>query len=438
MGKSLASQSSKQNLQFDPVLKAVCEMSASTTITAGSDLVRRLTDTSSVDAGPVALSRLEVLLTDYLVCLASTHGSVGRKTSRLGLDGVVGLGAWLALQSSSEDRDDIDWSVGTHPGSVIWSSVFAMAKSGKEVRENFLSAALGGYRTSASVANFLGRSHREKWHVTATAGAFASTSAAALGLGLSAEEHQRALHLVGMNMGGSARAPRERSGAAGFNRAAATSLGLTAAMAAQEGAKAVENLWNGPQGVLELFSGQGNEGKTNLIQNGVSTSSLRLFPTNGYIQAAVLAVAELASRNSKRLQSMEVKVAASIVPMIDGSRGGSWWDARSALAAAWVSQDPSSLIPAPELEERITVVPSQVAVGGAQVIVKTTEGRDEVDVLSPPGANFDLPEEKAWREVKWRKMAGGDLNLVKEMSQALIENGDNPRAWDELIAMVKV
>lgn len=234
-------------------------------IAAGDQLIRELTDPSTLVQTSRALSRLEVLLTDYLSCLVSARRCAPRKVSLLANDGVIGLGAWLALRSSSEDRDDIDWSVGTHPGSVIWSTIFAIAVLRREARENFLDAALSGYRSSASIANFLGSDHRAMWHVTATAGTFGATSVAALALGLSADEHQRALHLAGANIGGSGQAPREREGAAAFNRAAATSLGITASMAAHDGARAIDDLWSGSRGVLELFSGVGLGIKKSII-----------------------------------------------------------------------------------------------------------------------------------------------------------------------------
>jgi hypothetical protein len=427
----------KRNLRSDQVLMVAYDMSESRKGAAGRELIHQLTDSSTLGATPLALSRLEVLLTDYLACLVSASRSAPKAHSLLADDGVVGLGAWLALRSSSEDRDDFDWSAGTHPGSVIWSSIFAIAMHRPEIRKNFLSAALSGYRTSASTAHFLGTDHRALWHVTATAGTFGAASAASLGLGLTADAHQRALHLAGANMGGSSQAPREREGAAGFNRAAATSLGLTAAMAAHDGARAIDNLWNGSRGVLELFSGAGNESNQDLIRDGISTAGLRLFPTNGFVQSAVLATAQLAARNSDQLQSLEVRIATNAASWVDGSRGGRWWDLRSAVASAWVSKDPSILVPAEEIEKQVTVTPMQIPMGGAIVVVKTAHGRDQIDISSPPGLNFDFPGERAWRELKWSKMAGKSFHQIKDISQALIHNGKSPKIWDEIKAMVK-
>jgi hypothetical protein len=100
------------------------DMSESRKGAAGRELIHQLTDSSTLGATPLALSRLEVLLTDYLACLVSASRSAPKAHSLLADDGVVGLGAWLALRSSSEDRDDFDWSAGTHPGSALQLLIF--------------------------------------------------------------------------------------------------------------------------------------------------------------------------------------------------------------------------------------------------------------------------------------------------------------------------
>jgi hypothetical protein len=58
-------------------------------------------------------SRLEVLLTDYLVTARA-----GRKLAK-----TSHVGANLAMNSSADDGDDIDWSAVTHPGSIISSAL---------------------------------------------------------------------------------------------------------------------------------------------------------------------------------------------------------------------------------------------------------------------------------------------------------------------------
>jgi hypothetical protein len=387
---------------------------------SGDQLLERL---SQVVPIPAKLDRLELLLNDYLACLVDGNTP---NTHSLADDGVIGFGAYLALQSSSKDRDDVDWSLGSHLGSVIWSTIFALALKNPELRENAVSAALSGYRTGASVTTFFGVFHRSKWHVTATAGSVAAASAASVMLGLSPSVHQNALRLAISNTGGSGKAPREREGAAGFNRAAATTLGIVAALS---DARSIDELWDGPGGLLELYSITGGEV---IVVDGLSTSGIRPFPTNGFSQSAVLATARLSARSKGQLHSIEVHIAKGVAPLLDGSRGGTWWDIRFAVACAWKSSDPTVLIAAPDIEKLVKVVPTDVPIGGAIVIVNTSMGDDKIIQLSPPGITLELPEERAWAEAKWAAMAGTKVTEIAAMSREFIVGSTNQPMWQFL------
>ena len=78
--------------------------------------------------------RLEVLLTDYLVAVRA-----GRHLVQ-----TLHVGANLAMNSSADDADDIDWSVVTHPGSIIWSALlhqlFAFPESATRLKSGALAA----------------------------------------------------------------------------------------------------------------------------------------------------------------------------------------------------------------------------------------------------------------------------------------------------------
>ena len=103
----------------------------------GNILIRELSDLSTLDRTNESLKRLEILLIDYLVCTVNASNNLRAESSILSDDGVIGKGAWFALQSSEGDRDDIDWTVGTHPGSVVWSTVFSICLLHENPRENF-------------------------------------------------------------------------------------------------------------------------------------------------------------------------------------------------------------------------------------------------------------------------------------------------------------
>ena len=403
----------------------------------GNLLLQNLSELSTLIRSNESNGRLEILLTDFLVCLVSASQNRSNVKSPLYNDGILGRGAWMALQSNCEDRDDLDWSVGTHPGSVIWSTIISICLLHEKARQNFLPSALSGYRTSASMGNFLGVDHRSKWHVTGTAGAFAAASAASVSLGYSKEVHLRALQLAGANIGGSALAPREREGASAFNRSAATTLGITAAMSAKSGAIAVENLWDGPFGIMSTFSVSEFPLVATGIVDGVSTTSLRLFPVTGFAQSAVLATALLAKRNFDHLEELDIDLATGATSLLDGSRGGFWWDVRAAVSAAWASKDPTNLYPNDEFLDRINLNVAELPFGAARISIRTSSGNDSETIYSPPGNDFNNPQEAMWREIKWQEMAGERFSEIEEVSRSLIGGVNTLELWERVRGLVE-
>ncbi|MBC7464074.1 MAG: MmgE/PrpD family protein [Actinobacteria bacterium] len=400
-----------------------------------SHILEELTDLSTLVSTPESLIRLNVLLTDYLACLVGSVNSGHEMKNVLVDEGLIGKCSWLALAVNGNDQDDIDWTVGAHPGSIVWSIAVGLSMKDEIKRENFILAALAGYRTFATVAGVLGASHRSKWHITATAGAFASATTSAVLLGYSPDEHLRALHLAGANIGGTVLAPRDRSGAGGFNRAAAAGLGLTATLAVRSGAQHVIELWDGPLGVLELFDSAGDFSKRDSLSDGVSTTSLRLFPVTGFAQAAVLAAANLSLRSIGELRRLDLGVSGGAISFLDGTRGGDWWDARSAVASAWVSKDPTELLRTKDFEalRRLVHLSSiEIPIGGASLIATTDAGEDREVISAAPGRNFKDPVEGHWRNAKWRRLAGKKAEAVKEISTNLVMDKSAEPMWRSL------
>jgi 2-methylcitrate dehydratase PrpD len=383
---------------------------------------------------------LEILLTDYLVNTIS-----GRQIYRGDGHpcrpslGVCESAARLASNASANDGDDIDWTVMTHPGSVVWSSLFGINIHHEESRKNFLISALAGYRTGASLASFFGKSHRVGWHVTATAGTFAAASTAATALGLTHAQHIRAIYCAGATAGGIGQAAWERSGAARLNRAVAASSGILAAYYAISNIAVVENLWDGPRGLFELFSinslrdALGN--KVDIL-DGVKTSSLRLFPVNGFVQSAILASTQLSKKLNGGLKSINVEIPVSVLALVDGSRGGAFWDIRLAIASAWRSKDPMSYISEAadiqKLSERVTILGSDLPVGGATVTAETSSGSDHLSILKAPGGDFSSHEEADWRKEKWERLLGHNYESVVHIAQKLINEEATQETWTQL------
>ncbi len=332
--------------------------------------------------------RLEVLLTDYLV--AARAGRYLAKTHH--------MGANLAMNSSADDADDIDWSVITHPGSIIWSALLHQLFAFPESATRFKSGAYAAYRTSASIAGFFGGSHRAKWHITTTAGTFAAATASNVLRQATPEQSLASLLHVAANMGGIAVADR-RTGAAIFNRGAALTLGIIASEAALSGIPHATNIWDGDRGLVALFS-LSNDPELATIRDGISTAGLRLLPCNGFVQSAYMAITDCREKLDGELLSMRVGLTQAMLPFLDGSVGGDYWSAHHSAAKAWNPADIKSNLPL------IEIVGGDVPLGGAEVEVKTTAGEMKIVVDRAPGSNLFAENEKQWRIEKHQRLIG--------------------------------
>lgn len=354
----------------------------------GNSILRALTD----DSFELHQERLEVLFQDFVACAVLGEKHYGLALPHLAT-GITDRAVTLGLYASALDMDDVDWKVLTHPGSIIWPIATSIGVEKNLSLEDVISAAAFGYRTGATIANFFGASHRSKWHVTSTSGAFAATSTAAVALGLTKSQHLAALHICAMNIGGSPQAGFERKGAPQTNRAAAISLGITSAHAALIGAPHVEDIWSGPRGLYEMFS---IEGATTEILNGVSTAELRLIDTNGFAHSAVTAASKLYLALKEKVDSITVVLPASVQGILDASRGGAWWNSAFAVAALWESGDPTNLQSASHFLSITKLEFDDMPIGAGKVKVETSTGVHEEYVVR-------APEEISWRDVKWGK-----------------------------------
>ena len=393
--------------------------------------VKELIDYSTLDTSSELLKRLEVILADFMICVASGN-KVQARESLLKNDGSIGLASRLASQSAFEDRDDLDWSAVNHPGSVVFATSFAIALEFPQFRENFLTSALAGMRGSASAAHFFGTSHRKRWHITATAGTFGAVCAASAAIGLDSAKAQRALHLAGTNMGGIGQVSRELQGTTRFNRSAAAALGVASAFAAYEEMPAVKNLWLGDRGLFEVFELAGVITEGGLIRDGISTIRVRTFPANGFIHSALFGVAKLARENSGQLVNLNVEINAGIFPILNDPEKERWWNIKENVASAWRSKNPMDLTAAPEVEELTTVNGADIPLGTARISGSTTSGPFELFVTEAPGLNLFDSTETLWREEKWRSMIGESYKDVVALAGALISKDVSDITWSKI------
>ena len=380
------------------------------------DLFDRLSDLETISQSKELNARLEILLTDFLVCARAGSSSAD----------IESIGARLAINSNYHDADDIDWSVMTHPGSIIWATLIDSLIRLPENSKNFLVSAYAGYRTSATSAQYFGASHRKNWHVTTTAGTLAATSAACAYRDLSPSMHTSALENAAANMGGIAVADR-RTGAAIFNRAAATTLGLLAATSDQLSA---QNIWDGERGLKNLLSIAGENTQT---YDGICTASLRLFPYSGFIQSQNLAITQLALRLSGDLISIELGIHPVTMELLNGSVGGSYWDYKYGAASAWQVKDITQCVEAKiDVLDKILSKAIEIPISGAEVTITTSNGSDSMRIEKAPGNDFDSAQEKQWREAKWQRLVGKDYLDAESFAQLLLKNQADKNAIKSL------
>lgn len=403
----------------------------STKLELAQQLTRELCDYSSLDQSPELLDRLEILLADFMICVASGNRLANRRSLLKG-DGAVGLATYFASQSAYEDKDDLDWSAINHPGSVVFAASLATTIEYPEFRGNFRQSALAGMRASASAAHFFGASHRRRWHITATAGTFGAVSAASAAIGLDSAHAERALHLAATNMGGIGQVSRELHGTPRFNRAAAAALGVAASFAAFEEVPTIKNLWDGDRGLLEIFELEGVVTEGRLIKDGVQTVRVRTFPATGFIQSALLGVAELSRAHSAPLKQLTVTVNQGVFPLLSDPARDRWWNLQSNAAAAWASKDPMQLAPAPEVEALVTAAGGEIPLGSALITGATEAGTFESRIDVAPGLQLRDPQEIAWREQKWQNMVGNRYVEVVELTKSLVRGATDTDTWSHV------
>src|SRR5207245_8581238 len=149
-----------------------------------------------------------------------------------------------------------------------------------------IAAAVLGYELTVVLGEALGAEHRQRWHVTTTAGTIGAAGAAARLLG--ADTVDAVAHAVSVG-GGSAHAMIERTGTRFLHRAHAASSGVACARAASAGLRASR---------LGLESGRGAFATSEpdafaaaLLsprdKTAVEETGFRLHAATGFAQAAI-------------------------------------------------------------------------------------------------------------------------------------------------------
>jgi hypothetical protein len=366
-----------------------------------------------------------VLLADLLACVAASGAwqgtrPVGQVFDFSG-DGTCGRVATLALRAHSRDLDDIFWPAGTHIGSIVWPVALALGAEIGARGAQILRAARTGYQVAGDTALLLGPAHAARWHATATAGAVGSAAAAAVLLKLDAETTIAACGHAAAMAGGVGQSVAERSATAAFHRASAAVTGILAARFARTGATAPARVLEGPRGLLALVAPD-TPGLRESPADVLASTSVRVFPVNGFSQGAVWLAAQLRRaldntsgiRDSQtaKLRSIVVEVAPPVASATTGEVGGDWWDMRGAVAAAWASGDAFRLertADSIDLRDAVRVVATAPDVGVTRVAVELADGETRAERAAvPPGHQPDSPDSLRLLRQKWDELGVED------------------------------
>lgn len=377
-----------------------------------------------------------VLLAD---CLAAVTAA-GERIPSVGGVRSMERAAALALAAHHQDRDDLHWRAGVHPGSIIWPVVCSADPAIDAATRR--AAAAAGYAAMVGTARVLGPAHGRHWHLTATAGTAGAGMAAAVLAGLSPQDCATAMSHALATAGGVGQVLVERTAGAAVNRAGAVIGGILAAQAAAAGLTAAEQVLEGPRGLLPATGAWADRADPDYLVRAMSeaitsmpdaltTTSVRLYPTTGFLQSAVAGVRRLRAQVTGQPDRILVTLAAPVAALT-GERGvrDEWWSARRCLAAAWLAEDVWQVADrAAGLDAELASLMARVSVvsadqplwsaavqcePGGQAGVATTAA---VTVATPPG--WDALTDRAGCLDKWTAM-GVRPELVLDRARELL------------------
>ena len=281
----------------------------------------------------------------------------------------VGLAAAAAHRA---DLDDVHWPTLTHPGSIVWPGVLAHGVgrcSGRQVA----GAATVGYEVTIEVARLIASAGVHRWHRTALAGTAGAAAAVANARGFDEQQSAQAVALALTVAGGVGQTMVERSGASGFHRACAAQDGVAAVGFSASGMTAPEGVLSGPCGLIAACGGSLPAAPPSRLNEppAIESTTIRVYPTNGFAQAAVAATVRARESFDRPATEISVGVNPAVVAQFRAPPANRHWDLLGAVRSAWSSGDPWTVdegdlaTPTAVLEEA-----DGLAIGGAQVTVR--------------------------------------------------------------------
>jgi 2-methylcitrate dehydratase PrpD len=236
------------------------------------------------------------------------------------------------------EMDDVHREAILHPGPVVIPAALALAAERGASGPALLDAILRGYEAMIRIGRAMGRSHYDRFHPTATMGAFGAAAACASLIGLDAERTVWALGNAGTRAGGVWQCRHEPVATKQLHTAQAAATGLEAATLAAAGLSGPRFILEGRQGV---FGGLSRDASPHRVSDGaadpwlVYATSFKPWPACRHAHAAVDAALALRERiDGRGIQTVLVESYADALAFCDKASPRSVLEAKFSLQHA--------------------------------------------------------------------------------------------------------
>jgi 2-methylcitrate dehydratase PrpD len=284
----------------------------------------------------------------------------------------------------------------------VWSTVAACALEREPSVGEAVAAAALGYELTVRLAEAAGPEHRQRWHVTTTAGTVGAAGAAARLLGADDEAVANAVAHAASVAGGAAHAMFERTATRFLHRAHATEGGLACARAACAGKPAGRRILDDGRGTFVLPDGRRLTAAR--LAPAIAETGFRLHAATGFAHSAIDAATALGPLEGvDRVRTAVSPAAATLASNASPCKADeAWWSIEHAVAGT-LAIDPS----------RVEVEPTAEG-WGATVEVRLRDGSTRTASVTEPLGHPDRPATDDDLRAKWMRLTGTDGSELLE------------------------
>lgn len=321
------------------------------------------------------------------------------------------------------DYDDVNYSLSGHPSAPILPAVLALAEHGGATGREALVAFITGFEIECKLGRTQGASHYARgWHATSTHGTVGAAAASALLLGLTTDQTVMALGIAGSMAAGSRQNFGTMTKPLHPGRAAAA--GITAALLAQRGFTADEQMLEAPLGFIRLFSPaedhhperalDGLGDPWDIVSPGISVKKYPCCYNTHRALDAMLALRDEHGLTAEAVEQVEVRLPASAAQPLIHPRPNTGLEGKFSLqycmAAALADGAPRLASFSDAAVQRPAL---QALLRRMEMIVEesnrgTTEGYAEVSVMTTDGRTLrqrvDEPRGSGSDPLTWQEL----------------------------------